>query len=201
MIEKDNSKKALLTGVFAAIAASSCCIPPLIALVAGVGGSASSLSWMEPLRPYLIGFAILSIGYAWYAHLKPKQKDDCGCAIEKPKWYQTRGFLIGMTVFATLSIGLPYLTPYLYPDNKKETQLTSKENLEEIKIEIEGMTCTSCEQHIDYAVNELDGIISVKSSYENGNTIIQFDNTQISKEEIETGINETGYVVSTIKTK
>ena len=195
MSNKDNSKKAILTGVLAAVAASSCCIPPFIALIAGVGGGASSLSWMEPFRPYLIGFAIVSIGYAWYNHLKPKQKDDCGCSIEKPKWYQTKGFLIGMTLFAALSIGFPYFSHLLYPNNKKETQLSNSKNLEEIKLEIEGMTCASCEQHIDYAVNELDGIISINSSYENGNTIIQFDNTQTTPKELETKINSTGYTV------
>ena len=31
------SKNAAYTGLFAAVAASSCCIPPVIALIAGVG--------------------------------------------------------------------------------------------------------------------------------------------------------------------
>ena len=94
---QENSKKAVITGVIAALAASSCCIPPIIAAVAGIGGASSSLSWMEPFRPYLIGIAVIAIGYAWYAHLKPKKADDCGCEIEKPKFYQKRSFLIGMT--------------------------------------------------------------------------------------------------------
>ena len=75
---KKSSKGAVTTGVIAALAASSCCIPPVIAAIAGVGGAAGSLSWMEPLRPYLIGLAILAIGYAWYTHYKTKKEDDCG---------------------------------------------------------------------------------------------------------------------------
>ena len=31
--------------------------------------------------------AVIAIGYAWYNHFKPKQADDCGCDIEKPKWF------------------------------------------------------------------------------------------------------------------
>ena len=73
MKTEKTSKNAAYTGLFAAVAASSCCIPPVIALIAGVGGSASALSWMEPFRPYLIGLAIVAIGYAWYNYLKPKK--------------------------------------------------------------------------------------------------------------------------------
>ena len=76
MKTEKTSKNAAYTGLFAAVAASSCCIPPVIALIAGVGGSASALSWMEPFRPYLIGLAIIAIGYAWYSYLKPINEDD-----------------------------------------------------------------------------------------------------------------------------
>ena len=63
MKTEKTSKNAAYTGLFAAVAASSCCIPPVIALIAGFGGNASALSWMEPFRPYLIGLAIVAIGY------------------------------------------------------------------------------------------------------------------------------------------
>ena len=81
MKTEKTSKNAAYTGLFAAVAASSCCIPPVIALIAGVGGSASALSWMEPFRPYLIGLAIIAIGYAWYDYLKPKKAEDCCTAM------------------------------------------------------------------------------------------------------------------------
>jgi mercuric ion transport protein len=54
-MKSQHNKKAVYTGVVAALAASSCCIPPVIAAIAGVGGISSSMSWMEPFRPYLIG--------------------------------------------------------------------------------------------------------------------------------------------------
>ncbi|MBT8323816.1 MAG: heavy metal transporter, partial [Winogradskyella sp.] len=108
MKAEKTSKNAAYTGLFAAVAASSCCIPPVIALIAGVGGSASALSWMEPFRPYLIGLAVVAIGYAWYVYLKPQKEDDC-CEVDaKPKWYQTKGFLIVITLFAVIAIAFPY---------------------------------------------------------------------------------------------
>lgn len=187
------SNRALLTSVVAALAASSCCIPPLIALIAGVGGASSSLSWVEPFRPYLVCFAILALGYAWYAHLKPKKADDCGCEIEKPKFYQTRGFLVGMSIFALLSITLPYYSGIFYADNAKEVIVSNKDDLIQTTIEIEGMTCDACQEHVDHAINELEGIVSVKTSYSLENTIVEFDKTKTDLEEIRNAINSTGY--------
>jgi len=192
-MKSNNSKGAIFTGIFAAIAASSCCISPLIALIAGVGGASSSLVWIEPFRPYLIVFAVLAIGYAWYLHLKPKQEDDCGCEIEKLKFYQKRGFLIGMTIFGILSITLPYYSGIFYPNNSKEVIVADSKNITEIEIKIEGMTCASCENHINHAVNKLNGIIEVSSSYDNRKTMIKFDKSQTNIEEIIDAINSTGY--------
>lgn len=192
-MKKKNSKGAVVTGVIAALAASSCCIPPIIAAVAGIGGASSSLSWMEPLRPYLIGLAIVAIGYAWFSHLKPKKEDDCGCEIEKPKFYQKRSFLIGMTLFAAISITIPYYSHIFFPDNKKKIIVIDNNTIQNVEIKIEGMTCDACQNHVDFAVNELKGIVSVKTSYENKNTIIEFDTTQTSIQQINQAINSTGY--------
>jgi copper ion binding protein len=195
MNTQKTSKNAAYTGLFAAIAASSCCIPPVIALFAGIGGSASALSFMEPFRPYLIGLAVIAIGYAWYNFLKPKKADDCGCEIEKPKWFQTKGFLIGITLFAAISIAFPYYSSIFYSDNKKEVVVVNQSNIQTVNFDVKGMTCASCEEHVKHAVNELDGIVNVKASYEKANVEVQFDNTKTSKEQIEKAINATGYKV------
>jgi len=194
--QNKNSKGAVVTGIIAALAASSCCIPPVIAAIAGVGGVAGSLSWMEPFRPYLIWLAVVAIGYAWYNHLKPKNDDDCGCSIEKPKWYQTKGFLIGMTLFAVISISFPYYAGIFFSDNKKEVIVEDSANIQEINLKIDGMTCDACQNHVNHTINELLGIVAVKTSYTDGNTIIEFDNTQTNMDEIEKAINSTGYTVT-----
>lgn len=196
---KKPQKGAVTTGILAALAASSCCIPPVIAAIAGIGGAAGTLSWMEPLRPYLIGLAIIAIGYAWYSHLKPKKDDDCGCEIEKPKFYQTKGFLVGITLFAALSITLPYYSGIFYPDSKHEVIISDNSNLQKTTISIDGMTCDACQHHVNSAINTLPGIVAVNSSYEKGNAEVEFDNTQTTVAEIEKAINSTGYKVSGIK--
>ena len=201
MSTEKTSKNAAYTGLFAAIAASSCCIPPVIALIAGVGGSASALSWMEPFRPYLIGLAIVAIGYAWYNYLKPKKAEDCCDVDAKPKWYQTKGFLISITLFAAISISFPYYAHIFYPNNKKEVVIINQSDIQTVNFDVQGMTCAGCEESIKHAVNELDGIVSVIPSYEKENTEVKFDKTKISKEDIEKAINSTGYKVIDKKKK
>lgn len=199
MSKGDSSKSGIITGVVAAIAASSCCIPPVIAAIAGIGGASSSLTWMEPFRPYLIGLAVVAIGYAWYSHLKPKDEDNCGCEIDKPKFYQTRGFLIGMTMFAILSIGFPYYSGVFFPDNKSDVVVVDKSSVHKINLRIEGMTCDACQVHVNHTVNELDGIINMSTSYVDGEAIIEFDITRTSIEEIKEAVNSTGYEVTQIE--
>ena len=196
MSTEKTSKNAAYTGLFAAVASSSCCIPPVIALIAGVGGSASALSWMEPFRPYLIGLAIVAIGYAWYNYLKTKKAEDC-CEVDaKPKWYQTKGFLIGITLFAAISISFPYYAHIFYPNtNNKEVIVVSEANVETLNFNIEGMTCSGCEAQVENEVNKLSGIISVSASYDNENATVTFDKSKTSTEDIENAINSTGYRV------
>lgn len=55
-------KKLIGTGLLTAIAASLCCITPVLALVAGTSGLASTFSWLEPFRPYFIGLTVLVLG-------------------------------------------------------------------------------------------------------------------------------------------
>lgn len=109
---KTKSNKALLgTGVLTAIAASLCCITPVLAVVAGSSGIASSFSWMEPARPYLIGFTVLVLGFAWYQKLKPRTAEEIECDCEeneKPSFWQSRKFLGIVTVFAALMLTFPY---------------------------------------------------------------------------------------------
>jgi copper chaperone CopZ len=193
-----NSKKAVATGVLAAIAASSCCIPPVIAAIAGVGGAAGTLSWMEPLRPYLIALAVIAIGYAWYNHLKTKKADDCGCEIEKPKFYQTKGFLIGITLFAAVSIAFPYYLGIFYPNNVQKVIVVDQASLQKIEVKIDGMTCDACQHHVNSAVSKLPGIVNATSSYAKGNAIVEFDNTQTNISEIKKAIKSTGYEVTKI---
>lgn len=70
--------KLLVTGLLAAVGTFLCCGVPILALILGIsGGFASSFSWIEPFRPYLIGFTLLVFGHLWYKKLKSAKQAAC----------------------------------------------------------------------------------------------------------------------------
>lgn len=195
-------KKLIGAGLLTAIAASLCCITPVLALVAGTSGLASTFSWLEPARPYFIGLTILVLGFAWYQKLKPKKQIDCNCETEeKPKFIQSKMFLGIVTAFAIVMLAFPYYAHIFYPKTEKQVIVVDKSNVQTVEFSISGMTCASCEEHVNHEVNKLSGIIKSNVSYENGNAIVEFDNSKTNIADIEKAINGTGYSVTDKKEK
>ncbi len=182
--------------ILTAIAASLCCIAPLLAFVAGLGGMASTFSWLEPFRPFLIGFTIAILAFAWYQKVKPNKEIDCECDTDKTPFLQTKTFLGIVTVFAGLMFAFPSYSNIFYPTLQASNTEIYEGNLEQVEFNITGMTCVGCEQHIIHAVNELEGIQSIEANYENGNAIVQFDKTKTNKDQLTEAINATGYKVT-----
>ena len=196
---KKKSNNALIgSGVLTAIAASLCCITPFLALIAGTSGIASTFSWIEPFRPYLIGFTILVIGFAWYQKLKSKPADEIQCDCEednKVSFWQSKKFLGIVTVFAALMLAFPYYSDSLYSNNKKEVMIVNAQDIQTLQMDIEGMTCASCNKHVTHAAEELDGVIEAKADYKTGKAEVKFDKTKTSKVTIVKSINKTAYTV------
>jgi len=189
--------KLIGAGLLTAIAASLCCISPVLALIAGTSGLASTFSWLEPFRLYFIGLTILVLGFAWYQKLKPKKQIDCNCDTEeKPKFIQTKMFLGIITVFAIVILAFPNYSNIFSPKTKKQSIVVEKSNIQKVEFTISGMTCVSCEEHVNHKVNTLLGILSSNASYQNGTAVVEFDNSKINITEIEKAINSTGYSVT-----
>ena len=103
------NKKLISAGLLAAFTASLCCITPLLAFIAGTSGLATTFSWLEPLRPYLIALTVFVLGFAWYLKLKPKKQLDCSCEKdEKIPFTQSKMFLGIITLFAVVMLAFPY---------------------------------------------------------------------------------------------
>lgn len=195
-----NENKVMGAGLLTAITASLCCITPVLAIIAGTSGIASTFSWIEPFRPYLIGLTILVLGFAWYQKLKPKKQIDCECETdEKPKFIQSKTFLGIVTVFAIVMMAFPYYSGIFYANTEKQIIVVDKSDIQTTEFKINGMTCASCEEHVNHEVNKLNGVVNSKASYENGNAIIEFDRTKTNENEIEKAINSTGYKVTNKK--
>lgn len=187
--------KWMAAGLMAAFVASLCCVTPVFAFLAGIGGIASTFSWVEPFRPYLIGLTALLLGFAWYQKLKPQWDSECICE-ENPSFRQTKGFLGIVTVLAALLLAFPYYSDAFFPNQDKQVVYVQESPVQTITLDIEGMTCTGCEATVENAANGVYGVLEVDASYSTGQATIKYDRSKTNQEAIIGVINKTGFTVA-----
>lgn len=200
MISIKSAGTTTTASVLSAFAASLCCITPIIALLAGSSSIAANFSWIEPARPYLIGLSIAVLGFAWYQKFKPSKANDrdCNCdTTKKTSFLQSKTFLSLITVFAILMMTFPLYAKMFYP--KPKVQTAALDNKQQVKFNIQGMTCSGCEEHVNTELSKVAGVLAWETSYENRSSLVTFDKSKADAKTIEAAINKTGYRVKEYK--
>jgi mercuric ion transport protein len=203
MISVKSSSTFTGAGIFSAIAASLCCITPVIALIAGSSSIAANFSWIEPARPYLVGVSIAVLASAWYLKLKPSETNnmDCNCdTTKKTSFLQTKTFLGIVTLFAILMMTFPMYAKVFYPKAKVQVAtVATVDNKQQVNFTIQGMTCEGCEEHVNSELSKVNGVLAYKTSYTLKNSVVTFDKSKVEIKTIEATINKTGYKVKEYK--
>ncbi|AGA80661.1 MULTISPECIES: mercuric transport protein MerTP [Echinicola] len=200
--QSNTSSKSIGAGLLVAFTASLCCITPVFATLAGIGGIASAFSWMEPFRPYLIGLTVLVLGFAWYQKLRPRTQEEIDCACdenERPSFWQSKKFLGIVTVFAVLMLAFPSYSGIFFPDNSKADKVivVKEDDILNTELRVKGMTCTGCEHSVNAALNNSEGVLEASSSYKSGIATVKFDQTKVSIDQLADTVEEaTGYKVT-----
>lgn len=198
MINTNSSATLIGTTVLSAFAASLCCITPLIALLAGSSSIAANFSWIEPARPYLIGISIAVLAFAWFVKLNPPKTNNMDCCVpaKKPSFFQSKSFLGIITAFAFLMMTFPLYAKIFYPKQKAQAPVTLQGgNKKQVTFSVEGMTCESCESHINSELAKVNGVLSYITSYAQKSSVVTFDKSKVDVATIENAINKTGYKV------
>ena len=196
--QNKKSKSLFGLGLLTAFTASLCCITPVLALLAGTGGLAASFSFMEPARPYLIGITILVLGFAWYQKSKSisSEKIECACEdVKKMTFWQSKIFLGIVTVFAALLLAFPYYSAVFYSENKPKAQVHTLKSVKDLTLKVKGMTCESCNLHVENTLSKLPGHVFAKADYKTGTVIVKFDTSKSSQNEVKDAVNSTGYKI------
>ncbi len=208
-----SEKKWIGAGMLAAVAASLCCITPVLAVLGGLGGIASTFSWLDPLRPYLIGVTAVVLAYAFYNAYKPKKEGDVECACEparpaggdeespaKKNFINTKAFLWVVTGVSILMFAFPSYSHIFFPDTNNNIVVVDESNITEAKLYIEGMTCTGCEESVNYTLRNQVGVLSAVSSYETGIADVKYDKSKVKPEQLAQAIeDEVGYKVKSFE--
>lgn len=196
-------RNSLLTsGILSAMLSSICCITPVLALMAGVSGIATTFSWLDPARPFFVGITVLVLGFSWYQKLKPRTEEEIACECEtdeQPSFWQSKRFLGIITVFAGLMLAFPSYAHIFYSNGGSQTPVTFIEQdstkTNKIVLNVKGMTCAGCEAHIEHEVGALQGVKSVDAIYAEGSATIEYVPSKLEEKTIIEAINKTGYTV------
>ena len=197
-ITKLNKKASMGTAVFSAVSLKLCCWGPLLLTsVVGISGSSVYFSWLIALKPYLLAIAFLSLGLAFYQVYKKKRVDDCdNCETDKPSFFKSKFYLWLVTVFVVVMTLVSYYPQIFHPMATKEIVATNNTHIQTVKLNIEGMVCSGCEENINHSVKKINGVTNVTTSFERGTSIIEFDTTKTNVDEIKKVIQSKGYLIT-----
>jgi mercuric ion transport protein len=102
-------------GILGALAASSCCILPLVLFSLGISGAwIGNLTVLAPYKPYFVAGTFALLGYGYYlVYVKPKQAcADGSCALPLPNRLVKLSLWIA-TLLVTAALAFDYIAPRL----------------------------------------------------------------------------------------
>jgi mercuric ion transport protein len=193
----EKEKLALGGSVLSAIAASLCCIGPLVTVVVGASGFAAAGLFAQ-WRPLFLTIAALMLAAAWYLTYRHSKADHCsaeGCP-QNPvaKWnkvilWLATAFVIAIVAFPTYSgVAARFLLPVGASDSG-----SSVVKLARLQVNIPSMDCGACAASIQAKLNKQDGIQAAQVDFATKAAVTRFDAGKLSPERVTALINETGF--------
>jgi mercuric ion transport protein len=154
LLERASTRRVSIAGaIVAALAASSCCIGPLILAVLGVGG-AGAFTFLAGYRsPMLLGAAAL-LGLGFYLTYRTPRSDACGC--EKPN--AKRGARTALWLGATFTVLLA-AAPSLLSKAFAHTDTNNRDDraTQQAVISVQGIDCEACAAPLRRALSKEGG--------------------------------------------
>lgn len=146
--------------LLAALAASSCCLGPVLLAALGLGG-AGLFAGIAAYRPYMLAVTTAFLGVGFYlSYRKPKvvQGDACGCDARKrrmPRW------LLWAATFITILVAVsPLLLAKVSASSS--TAPSASETLATATVKVGGIDCEACATPIREALATAGGFNDLK---------------------------------------
>lgn len=187
----------------AAVVSSLCCVLPLIAVIFGLGAFGFA-SIFETFRPYLLlnAFAALAYGFYRLYFLREECAPGETCAVKPISKINQISLWIATVVIIAFALA-PYYTGYIaaavtspqLPPAESAPLAVPNETVanKTLVLNIRGMTCQGCEEHIEVPLSKLEGVTSADADYKKHNVTIVYDPSRVSVERIKKTITATGY--------
>ena len=113
--ERTGVRLVAVGGILGALAASACCILPLVLFSVGISGAwIANLTALAPYKPYFAAGTLALLGYGYYlVYVRPKQAcADGSCARPLPSRVVKSSLWIA-TVLVVAALAFDYVAPLL----------------------------------------------------------------------------------------
>ena len=183
----------------AAIAASLCCILPIVFALGGFAIVGAS-TFFESLRPYflIVAFALLGVGfYLSYRKSTPVCEPGSACA-RPPVNRLGRVALWIATAFVVAFAAFPYysgaVANFLLSDDSVNASSARQANsVQHVSFAVRGMYCPACAKSVETNLMNLSGVRKATVFYEQGRAEVEYDGGAVSVEQMEKAIQDVGY--------
>lgn len=195
----EGTKWGLLGAVTAAIAASVCCVGPLVLMFLGISGAwIGNLTAFEPYRPIFMAVTVVFLGFAFYKVYAGKKEESCapGSVCSNPKVGRFNKIVLWMfAVLVFVLLVFPYAVPYVFAAETSEAQAQTKQ----VTLDVKNMTCASCFITIKGSLKKLDGVKDIKLTMKPPQAVITYDPTKTTTEDLAKTITNAGYPSKVVK--
>jgi mercuric ion transport protein len=183
--------------VLAAIAASSCCIGPLILAALGVGG-AGAFATMGVYRPHILAVttALLTGGF-YLTYRKPRVAagDVCGCESLKPN--ASRAARLGLWIATALVVIFAAAPPLLAAaSHRGPSPIAAGQHVEQAVLVVQGLDCDACAAPIRTALAKVGGFHDLKLDLKAQTVSVTYEAAAGRLEAYVAAINRLGYEAS-----
>ena len=188
-------KLTAIGSIIAAVAASICCIGPVVAVILGVGSLAAA-SGLEKWRPLFLGVTFVLLGVAWYlTYRKPKAACEAGsaCSTEPvAKWNKVVLWLA--TAFVLIAAAFPTLSSAILGSTATNPPAAVADgNSAVLNVKIPSMNCAACALNIRSVLKKQPGVQQARVSFDTKEAVVRYDPTKLSPEKIIAAIDQSGF--------
>ncbi len=187
-MKKTGFSWTLTGGVFAGLAASLCCIGPLVSLSLGLGSFAAS-AWFAQWREVFLGVTFALLGLAWYVTYR-RSKVECedgSCA--QPPGRATRISLWLGTLVALSAAIYPWLPTANHRINAKAVSVGNGK----LSVSIPSMDCPACAKGIEASLSRAPGVKQAAVNYGTKQAMLIYDPSITSRDQLLALIDATGF--------
>ena len=177
----------ILAGVLAGVAASLCCIGPLLWLTLGLGSFAAS-AWFAQWRPVFLGVTFVFLGIAWYLNYRRRKAAcaDGSCG-------QTPGKAARLGLWLGTVVGLAAAVYPSLPAGGRQLSGAAGAGYAKFSVQIPSMDCPPCAKGVEASLNRIPGVKQAAVDYATKAAVVIYDPRVTSRDKLLTFIDATGF--------